>query len=71
MVESLELRAASVTSVTLDPVGGESREDREDCEVGTAKRAHLTLDTWHHPALNYKLKTLNCSKTPMNSPKSK
>ena len=29
MVESLELRAASVTSVTLDPIGGE----RESCEV--------------------------------------
>jgi hypothetical protein len=28
MVESLELRAASVTSVTLDPIGGE-RESRE------------------------------------------
>ena len=44
IVESLELRAASVTSVTLDPIGGTAREDSRPTKGGLGKGdLHLSV----------------------------
>jgi hypothetical protein len=46
LLKSRVMKERSLPSVTLDPIGGESRDEREGCERGSAK-PHLT----HFPQL--------------------
>jgi hypothetical protein len=63
LLKSRVMKERSLPSVTLDSIGGESREERE----GGPAKPHLTLDTWHLPPARAQGKS--SLETSMNSTK--